>query len=476
MKNSKLIGILKTLETKELTRFREYVHSPFFNKHKIVNKLCDYILKFAPKFDSEKLNKKNIYKVLFPNTIYNETHIYTHTSNLTLLLVDYLAVTGFQKNPLQMKLYALKALRNKGLSKQFHQTAKQYQNLLDKRRLKDRDYHFYQAELYHEFDQINPIRNQDQNIQLRDTESEIVFLIDKMQIACDMINRNSIIGSNYEASGIDFVLEWLETDQSYYLNFPELRINYTIYKLIKTEEKQYYDDLRLFLADKTHWYSKSKIKVIYDYLTNHCIKKMNTGDKEYLREFFELHRFLLSEKILLLEDNSLDEWDYKNIVTVGARLEEFDWVKSFIYKYKNFVKSSSRENVFNYNLAYYYYSKKNYSKALGLLHHVEFTDASYYIGAKIIQLKCYYTLGELEASLSLIATFKNYIQRSKVLSDYKKAMNQNMLRMAKKIIVLESKKIALSKKELDQQKTKLQDQIKNLSPIANADWLVDILS
>lgn len=475
MQNSKLIEILRTLETKELTRFREYVHSPFFNKHKVVSKLCNYILNFAPEFDHHKLSKESIFKHLFPKESYNSTTVYTYTSNLLLLLTNYLANLRFEQNQLQVKLYALQALRSRGLVKQFNTTAKQYKGLLDKT-IKDRDYHYYQAELYNEFDRINPVRNQDQNIQLKDAELEIVFLIDKMQIACDMINRNSIIGSDYKTSGIDLVLEWLESDKEYYLKFPEVRINYTIYKLIKTDTKEYYDDLRLFLADKTHLYPKAKIKLIYDYLINHCIKKMNTGDLDYFREFFELHRFLLEEEVLLLEDGTLDEWDYKNIVTAGARLKEFEWVKKFIYEYKNFVKLSARENVFSYNLAYYYFSKKNYTKTLQLLHQVEFTDPSYYIGAKIIQLKCYYVLEELEASLSLIATFKNYIQRSKVLSDYKKEMNQNMLKMAKKIINLESKKISLSKKNILIQKNLLQKQIEDLSPIANADWLMEILS
>ena len=475
MQNSKLIEILRTLETKELTRFKEYVNSPFFNKHKVVSSLCNYILNFAPIFDHANLSKEVVFKHLFPKKKYDSTAVYTYTSNLLLLLTGYLATLRFEKNQFQVKLYTLQALRSRGLVKQFNTTAKQYRGLLTKK-VKDRDYHYYQAELYNELDRINPVRNQDQNIQLKDAELEIVFLIDKMQIACDMTNRNSIIGSNYKTSGIDLVLEWLESNKTYYLNFPELRINYTIYKLIKTGAKEHYDDLRLFLEEKTRLYPKAKIKLIYDYLINHCIKKMNTGDLDYFREFFELHRFLLKEEVLLLEDGTLDEWDYKNIVTAGTRLKEFDWVEKFIYTYKYFVKKNVRENVFNYNLAYYFFSKKKYNRALRLLHQVEFTDASYYIGAKIIQLKCYYVSGELEASLSLIATFQNYIRRSKVLSDYKKEMNQNMLKMAKKIIVLASKKIALSKIELALKKEKLEAQIRDCSPVANLDWLIKILA
>ncbi|MEM8909184.1 MAG: hypothetical protein AAGD05_15165, partial [Bacteroidota bacterium] len=68
MKNTKLIALLQKLSTRERSRFSEYVHSPFFNKHKKVKQLCDYLLHWAPEYPQEALAKVRIYAALFGET------------------------------------------------------------------------------------------------------------------------------------------------------------------------------------------------------------------------------------------------------------------------------------------------------------------------------------------------------------------------------------------------------------------------
>ena len=58
----------------------------------------------APDFESDKLKKENIFRLLFPKDTYNETNIYTHTSNLLQLLCDFMAQTAFESNNVQKKL------------------------------------------------------------------------------------------------------------------------------------------------------------------------------------------------------------------------------------------------------------------------------------------------------------------------------------------------------------------------------------
>lgn len=474
MNNSKLINILKTLSTKELSRFKQYVHSPFFNKHILVQQLCDYLLKFAPKFEHKKLSNEAVFAVLFHKSTYDETLIYTHSSNLLKLLLQYLGYLNLEQQPLELSRHSLEAVQKRGLNKQFQRSVKQYQRTLEKIP-QDRDYHYHQAKLLQQLDQAKIARNQSPHLQEADAQSSLVFLIDKLQMACDMANRNSIIGSSYQPEGLEFVLAWIERDWAHYSQYPELSIHYMIYKLIETGEEVYYYKLKTLLKSKIQAYSRIKIKSTYDYLINYCIQRLNAGEQLFVREFFELHRFLLEEKILLSEQALLDEWDYKNMVTVGAKLEEFEWVKQFIYDYKDKIAAGAGSNVFAYNLAYYYYSISDYNKALELLHQVEFTDASYHIGAKLIQLKSYYALEALEAALSLIDTFKSYLQRSKVLSEQKKKMNQNMLRLSKKIILLRSRAVTFSQKQLESKKAGLRTEIEACNPIANADWLLEIL-
>jgi len=59
MKNTKLILLLKTLRTREKTRFKEYIHSPFFNKNKKIIRLLELILVHAPDYNHDDLLRQN---------------------------------------------------------------------------------------------------------------------------------------------------------------------------------------------------------------------------------------------------------------------------------------------------------------------------------------------------------------------------------------------------------------------------------
>ncbi|MBK7938093.1 MAG: hypothetical protein IPJ82_13810 [Lewinellaceae bacterium] len=57
MRQTKLIEVLRTLSSRERTRWRQYVHSDFFNKHAALRRLCDLVLESAPGFSGEKSRK-----------------------------------------------------------------------------------------------------------------------------------------------------------------------------------------------------------------------------------------------------------------------------------------------------------------------------------------------------------------------------------------------------------------------------------
>ena len=103
MLEAKLIQLLRKFTTRQRTRFKEYVHSPYFNKHKTVMQLCNYLLKYAPDFEHKDLSKQQVFQHLFPKKTYSETKLYTYSSNLLSLLNDFLAVEIFKQETLLEK-------------------------------------------------------------------------------------------------------------------------------------------------------------------------------------------------------------------------------------------------------------------------------------------------------------------------------------------------------------------------------------
>ncbi|MCP4443138.1 MAG: hypothetical protein GY810_29880 [Aureispira sp.] len=478
MFNSKIIQLLSKLSTRECSRFREYVHSPYFNKHKVVKQLVDYLLSYAPSFESPALDKKEVFAHLFPQKTYNETTIYTYTSNLLDLFNDFLAQEELAKEPMQKKLYSIRALQKLEHPKQFKRTVKQHLLLQKKYAYPDNEL-FFQQYLFHEELNINflmqPRRQYDSNLQQKNNALDLFYLETKLKTACDMLSRNAVIQANYESWGIDQVVKQIEECWDYYQDYPSIVLNYQILQMLQNEDISYYNKLKVSLQEHLNSFSKVSLQSMYDYAINYCIRQLNTGNQTFYREFFDLHRILLEQDILT-QTGHLSEWDYTNIATVGIKLQEFEWVENFIQDYKQWVAEDIQENAFVYNLAFLYYSSQRYKDTLSLLHEVNFSDSTYYLRTKIIQLKSYYALGELDTALSLIAALQSFLNRNKDLPAYMKSSNGNMAKMAKKLIKLELDKDFLSAKKLAAKHKQYQQELDSLEPMVNPDWLKSILN
>ena len=99
MHNNKLIQLLKGFSARELNKFMKYVQSPFFNKHKDVLILYNYLKESAPDFESDNLEKTKILKHFKSHNIsLSEKHYYHITSYLLELLCDFIAFLEQEKN------------------------------------------------------------------------------------------------------------------------------------------------------------------------------------------------------------------------------------------------------------------------------------------------------------------------------------------------------------------------------------------
>lgn len=59
---------------------------------------------------------------------------------------------------------------------------------------------------------------------------------------------------------------------------------------------------------------------------------------------------------------------------------------------------------------------------------MEFSDVHYSLGAKELLLRIYYTLGETEAFLSLVFSFRIYLKRNKLITTEVKSAYENFIR------------------------------------------------
>ncbi len=170
----------------------------------------------------------------------------------------------------------------------------------------------------------------------------------------------------------------------------------------------------------------------------------------------------------------ISQWSYKNIVTTGLRTREFEWTEQFIHTYKTALSPSEQENAFAYNLAALYFEKKDFRMALETLQNVIFTDQTYHLGAKIIQIKCFYQLGETVALDSLVTATYKFLKRNRQLSEYGKKANLNFLKLLRKAMRIKQMELTYWGDKLSARRGTWLEEIERTHPLANKDWLLEL--
>jgi tetratricopeptide (TPR) repeat protein len=203
---------------------------------------------------------------------------------------------------------------------------------------------------------------------------------------------------------------------------------------------------------------------LYTLMINFANRNYRQGKMEYLRKMFDLYRQLIKEDLLFHGyDAMTDNLNFKNVVTIGLRLEEMDWTEDFIKKYRSKLDPASRDAIYYFSLANLHFFKAEYSKALKYLKRVEFIDSFLRLNYDMLLMKTYYECEETEALLSLCNSFNMFIRRNKALSETNKEAYLNMGRYVRKLIRYREKK-------LYQRQGMMQD-LAALKPLVEINWL-----
>ena len=467
MPQNKLSLLLKTLSGKEIKELDAFLRSPYFNtNHKLVE-IFQLLKKYHPHYN-ENLDKEKIYKTLYPGKTYRDLHIRQHLSALTSLVEQFLAVRKFERDKTLFRHALLDEMIDRDAENLFNRALLKVPNSQDETQTADDA--FYLAQF-----QLEDLRNkflvntaQQQNrfaaqpdyakaIQLLDT----FYIIRKLKFYCSELNYKNIAAVDRESILMDEILELLEKKD--YSDTPAIDLYHKILRtLTEPENEENFASLLQTLKSKAHLFPQPEAREMYIYAQNFCIRQINKGKTQYLQEVLEIYRVLL-EKEIILEKGILSPWDYKNIVVTALRLNEFRWTESFINDYKKKLPETERENAYTYNLAKFYFYKKDYSKVLSLLQEVEYNDVFYSLDSKSMLLKTYYELNEIDSLDSMMDSFKIYLLRNKSLSEHHVKTYKNLLRITHKlarIIPSDKKRIAALEAEIAQTK-----------PLADVGWL-----
>ena len=459
-----------------MTRLNEFVHSPYFNKHRPTQRLCAYLSGLHPHFTKQQLQKERVFGQVFPGKKFKASELAVISTYLTRLYLKFLQLEGaFTTGFWEQKQQLLAQMRQRdalGLYPAIYEENKTNWAACSSggnAQIQLRNC----AELANELDKaaLSLGKYEDQFLANRQTILDAAYLCEKLHDACELLQRSKLLAA---APPDDPLLKnlvaFLGQHVERWRSFPTVGIYLKLYLLLKSSDaKQYHPTLANVMAQREKLTFADQ-QVIFNYLQNFCIEQINKGNGDFLEELFRLYMVQLEEQ-LFFEGGYLPQWHYKNIVTTGLRLGQTDWVRSFIEEYRQHLNPEVADNAYRYNLAAWHYHQGQPQQVMGLLFQVEYTDLRYNLDAKSLLLRTYYDLEEEEALLALTDAFRQYLKRSKNLSDFQKKGYYNLLKFTRRAFRLKVNQGITRQDRWNRSLEKLVKDLKVADTVFNRSWL-----
>lgn len=478
MKNSKLIKTLSTFTSKEFKEFEKRANSVFYKSEKHLQ-FIKIIANHFPNFNEDKINKQKVFSQIYKKEAYADIRIRELMSALNKVLREYLVFLQNSTNKFQYELNLLRQYNDRKLESLYSSQLKVVKAILKKDQFKNKEHFrrmFLLASVENDHFSKKNIRALDGNIQTMMNNLDYFYFSTKLIETCEMLNRQMVLNQQYELHLFDEIESLINNHKDSYLTQPTIICYYDIYKLFLNDDNIEQLDLTIkTLKEHNKYFTNNELKAIFDFPQNYCIRNVNKGNDKYLEKLFELQLYIVDKEFNLV-NGFISNIDYKNIITIALKLKKYEWSIDFIENSKENVEPHMRENSYNFNKAYYYYSIGQYEDTQEILNSVEFTDVYYASSSKIILLKVYYLLNEFETLSYFITSFKLFIKRNKELpSNYKKGVDL-FLTYFKKIFNITEKQNYYTQTKLNEKLDDIIKGIKTENNLPNRVWLLEIIA
>lgn len=463
MQKSKLILGLKSLNRGEFRRFREFVHSPYHNKNRHVQRLMNFLADHYPQFKLEHLTRERLFCKLYPEKADqpNELKVRHLMSMLFKLWETFLVLEAQGSAPvLDQKVALLKELRRRNLSLHFTSALKEAEKLEGKAH-HDIEFHYLKYLLEVEKDEfLKQEKGRSMNLQVVSSSLDNYYLANKLRQSCVIVNHQNMFQEQFEIKMLDGVLDHLNLHTS---STPLIRLYQSaLLSLREPNVEDHFFELKKGLVE-TERIPPHEGREIHTLARNYCIKRLNEGNRAYLKELFELYQLAIEQELLSDLQGHFPSSAFKNIVTIGLRLGEQEWVREFISVYADQLDERIRESYRSFNLAKYHFDTGEFRKVASLLHSLRYEDPFIQLDSRILLLKCYFELEEIDLLEALLASFSMYISRHKILG-YHRENYQNIVGFTRKLLSLGPDDKA--------ERRRLLDQITETAVLTEKDWLL----
>lgn len=439
----KLVEVLKKLDEEQLKRQDEYVRSPYFKVPPVCVLLLNRLMPLHPRFMEtkmqwQKLGKKDVTL----STIAKQRNAAT---GLLKAIDGFIAQEQWKDNENEVARMRLKGYKQLGLYEKFDDGYKELFNELQNGVKQDIDV-FYERHMLVELSMQGIVARSNRTItnDIRPVIKTLdeFYALKKICYVCEAINRQQILGLNYDLVNSNILLSDLEPYNSPQFKYVFLFLN--VFKMMSAnvfnESMEFYRILKIFIEEKIDSTVSHTVKDVVDYIQSVCLKWNNKGYSDAAIEYLWWVDWKIRHS-LLLQDNRLLPVTFRNIVSVPITNRDIATTKEVIDKLSVYLPDNERDSNLAYANGLYMYTSGRYKEAARYFLIADpKEDVGFYCLVRYWHWRSLYEVdsSDIEALYNHLRSFEKFIYRNKLKLKSKANTFSKFLLYAEKLYKLET--------------------------------------
>lgn len=274
-----------------MTRFREFVFSPYLNKHEEVRRLVAYFSEVYPRFDEKKCAKELLFKSVFDRGKYSEKQLAPVLTYTQRLLEQFWAYEEFKNDNYFQRYLYLRQLRGQQdfvayerLFKDLRENPEPAPSLRQDQALMRYLLAGEGERYWSQFDRSGF----EGYFQKRQEELDEFYLIEKLKDASEAIFRQEMKRNERTPRLAEAVLQEIEQNLESYQQVPPVITHYMVFRMLSGQNPDYFQEALDVFRKWEKSFSRPEVTELYNKFKNYCLIRINQGEQAFLDKLFEL--------------------------------------------------------------------------------------------------------------------------------------------------------------------------------------------
>lgn len=433
MISSKPIEIINTLTPPELKEMSAFVKSPYFNSNKNLARLFEAIKKELKQLTvGGELSEESLFRKVFPGKTYNYGIMKNLLSALASLLEEFLLINAIRTKPINRfrnRILLADEYDTRRLDRYYDKTISKVSADIEKGPI---DNYYYGDRVLAEESKYFFCSSRSDDKGLEDAiYNEMLYSICelyrrfsrgmwKIHINIDNVNSKyekdiiAVLAKHIDFKNLAAEMEGLSPKDYNYIKLNELMIRL----LIHGSEPAPYFELKKLINDSIESYENYERFSILTKALSYCSTAHRARIPGFMRESLEM-RILMMEKVKF-NTGGLGPFNFHyftETIVIFLHEKDIDGAEEFLEKYADSVGKVNRDINYRLSKAFILEARGKYREALALLAGMWHKDTEINLRIRRLYFILYYNLGEFEAGLDAVNTYRAYIKSNDELTD-----------------------------------------------------------